>query len=433
MLKHQLHVTLYHLAKWVLERQQPTVIAVTGSVGKTSTKEAIYAVLKSKYSVRRTEGNYNNEIGLPLTVIGSTSGGRNPFKWLVIILKALAYSLWSLRYPKVLVLEMGADKPGDIKYLTSLAPAHIGILTTISDTPAHLENFKDVEQLANEKLIMLRHLGKDDIAIANLDEPFVVEALPKLKAKPFSISIKTEADLMAFDIDYAKDPMKLAYEPAVSGLRFKIRYQGSTVPVFIPGAVGLPIVYSALFAMACGLQMGMNLVDIIAALQTYQAPNGRLRLLQGKQHSVIIDDTYNSSPAAAREALTILHNMKTPGRRIAVLGMMAELGPATKRSHTALGKFLAELEIDLLVTVNKEAEVIAESAVANGFPTGMVFHYADANAAAANVPSILQPNDIILFKGSQISRLEKVVKACLEDRTMADEVLVRQYGKWKKS
>ncbi len=433
LFKRWLQTMLHHLAKWVLQRQRPIVLAVTGSVGKTSTKEAVYAVLKSKYTVRRTLENYNNEIGLPLTVIGSATGGRNPLKWLGIVLKALAYSLWPLPYPKVLVLEMGADKPGDIKYLTDLAPAHIGMLTMISDTPSHLEHFKDVEQLANEKLIMLKHLGRQDIAIANLDESFVVEALPKLKSKVFSISTKTDADLTAFDIDYAKDPMKLAYEPAASGLRFKIRYQGSIVPVFIPGAVGMPTVYSALFAMACGLQLKMNLVDIIAALQEYQGPNGRLRLLPGKQHTVLIDDTYNSSPAAAREALTILNEMKTPGRRIAVLGVMAELGAATRRSHSALGKFLANLEIDILVTVNEEAEVIAEAAIEHGFPAAMTFHYADANAAAANVPPMLQPNDIVLLKGSQISRLEKVVKTCLEDPSIADAVLVRQYGKWSKS
>jgi UDP-N-acetylmuramoyl-tripeptide--D-alanyl-D-alanine ligase len=431
-MKKWLYRLLFTLSKWVLQRQQPTILAVTGSVGKTSTKEAVYTVLKTKYHVRRTLENYNNEIGVPLTIIGSHSGGRNPFKWGMIVLKALAYSIWPLDYPKILILEMGADKPGDIKYLTDLAPAHIGMVTMISDTPSHLQNFRDVEHLAAEKLIMLKHLGKEDFAITNIDEPFVLEVMSKLKAKLFTISTKTEADLQAFDIDYAKDPMKLAYDPTLAGLRFKIRYQGSTVPVFIPGAVGLPTVYSALFALACGLQLKLNLVDMIAALQDYHGPNGRLRLLPGKQHSVIIDDTYNSSPAAAREALNILNEMKTPGRRIAVLGTMAELGSAAKRSHQALGKYLASLEIDILVTVNQEAEPIAEAAIANGFPSNMAYHYADGEAAAANVPTLLQPNDIMLVKGSQVSRLEKVVRASLADESIADQVLVRQYGRWTK-
>ncbi len=432
MFKKLLQSILYRLAKWVLHRQHPQVIAVTGSMGKTSTKDAIYTVLRHKYTVRRTLENYNNEIGLPLTIIGSHSGGRNPFAWLIIVTKALLYSIFPLTYPKILVLEMGADKPGDIKYLTGLAPAHIAMVTMISETPAHLEFFKDVDQVAQEKLIVLKHLGKEDIALANLDEPYVAAIHDKLKSKVFTISTKQEADLMAFDIDYAKDPTKVAYDPTVSGLRFKIRYQGSTVPVFIPGAVGVPTVYSAIFALACGLQLGMNLVDMITALQSYRGPNGRLRLLPGKQQTVIIDDTYNSSPAAAKEALQILHAMKTPGKRIAVLGVMAELGSFAKRSHAAIGRQIAQLEIDTLITIGPEGEWIAEAAKENGFPAAGLVHYPDTATAVTQVPTLLQPNDIILVKGSQVARLETVVKACLDHPELADQLLVRQYGKWQK-
>ncbi|MFA6474802.1 MAG: UDP-N-acetylmuramoyl-tripeptide--D-alanyl-D-alanine ligase [Patescibacteria group bacterium] len=423
---------LKHLAKLILWKQHPIIIAVTGSVGKTSTKEAILAVLKKKYSVRATVENYNNEIGVPLTIIGATSGGRNPLRWLWVCIKAIGYGLLPLPYPRVLIIEMGADKPGDIKYLTQIAPAQIGIVTAISDTPAHLQAFSDVKALAAEKLVMLRHLTKSDIAIVNLDDEFISAAQASLSAKTITISATQPADVAAVEIDYSKDPMKLAYDPKVAGTRFKVKYIGSTVPVFIPGAVGKPTVYSALFAIACGLQLGINLVDIVSALQHYHGPNGRLRLLPGKQHSVILDDTYNSSPAAAREALRILHELKTPGRRIAVLGVMAELGNSAKRSHAAIGKYLAGLEIDLLVTIGNEGDWIAEAATDNGFNPDMIHHYASAQAAAGNVAALLQPDDIILVKGSQVARLEKVVRACLEDESIASDVLVRQYGKWAK-
>lgn len=432
MLKKIVEKILYQLSKMVLRKQYPIVIGVTGSMGKTSTKDAIAAVVSRKFSVRKTPENYNNEIGVPLTIIGSDSGGRNPFKWGMIVIKALAYSLWRMAYPNVLVLEMGADKPGDIQYLTRLAPAHIGIVTMISETPAHLEFFKDVSQIAQEKLIMFKHLHKDDIAIANLDEPYVVEALPKLKSHVFTISIKQDADIFAFDIDYAHDPTKLIHDPTVDGLRFKIRYQGSTVPVFIPGAVGTPTVYSALFAIACGLQLGMNLVDIVSALHDYQGPNGRLRLLPGKRQSVLLDDTYNSSPAAAKEALQILHELKTPGRRIAVLGVMAELGAHAKRSHAAIGRMLAQLEIDQFIAVGDEGKWIGAAAIEHGFSPTTVTYAETADVAAHNLPAVLQPNDIVLVKGSQIARLEKVVKACLAHPETASAVLVRQHGKWAK-
>src|SRR3990167_7723829 len=172
-----LHIILFQLARLVLRRQKPIVIGITGSMGKTSAKDAIATVLKRKFTVRQTQENYNNEVGVPLTIIGSNTGGRNPLKWCVIFLKAVLFGLFKLNYPQVVVLEMGADKPGDIKYLTTLAPAHIGIVTMISDMPAHMQFFQDVDQLAQEKLVMLKHLKKDDIAIANLDEPYVADVL----------------------------------------------------------------------------------------------------------------------------------------------------------------------------------------------------------------------------------------------------------------
>ncbi|EKD79336.1 MAG: hypothetical protein ACD_41C00100G0001 [uncultured bacterium] len=431
-MKKMLEKLLYRLARLIIQRHQPIVIGVTGSMGKTSTKDAIATVLKKKFTVRQTPENYNNEIGMPLTIIGSTSGGRNPFVWLAIVAKALVYGLLPLNYPKVLVLEMGADKPGDIKYLTALAPANIGIVTMISDMPVHVQAFADVDHLAQEKLIMLKHLGTDDIAIANLDEPYVAAAVPSLKSKIMTISTDREADLAAFDIDYAHDPAKLAHDPTVAGLRFKMRYQGSTVPVFIPGVIGQPIVYSALYAIACGLHLEMNLVDIIAALQDYKGPNGRLRLLPGVQQSIILDDTYNSAPLAAKEALHILHELKTPGRRIAVLGVMAELGMYAKRSHAAIGRQLAQLEIDQLISVGAEGRWMGEAAIEHGYPANAVTYAETTESVVERLPTLLQPNDIVLVKGSQIARLEKVVKACLAHPETADQVLVRQHGKWPK-
>lgn len=431
-MRHTLQVILFQVARWVVRRQKPLVIGVTGSMGKTSTKDAIATVLAKKYSVRKTQENYNNEIGVPLTIIGSSSGGKNPVAWLVIFLKGLFFGLFKLPYPRVLILEMGADKPGDIKYLTTLAPANVGIVTMVSDTPVHVQAFRDVDQVAQEKLIMLRHLGKDDLAIANLDEPYVAAALPKLKSKVMTLSTNQEADLMAFDIDYSKDPTALTQQPAVAGLRFKLRYQGNTVPVFIPGVIGTPTVYSALFAIACGLHLGLNVVDMTSALHDYQGPNGRLRLLPGKNGSGLIDDTYNSSPAAAKEALQILHELRTPGRRIAVLGVMAELGSYAKRSHAAIGRQLAKLEIDQLIAVGAEGKWIGEEAIAQGYPANAVTYAETTEAVIERLPALLQPNDLVLVKGSQVVRLEKVVKACLAHPATANQVLVRQYGKWSK-
>ena len=202
------------------------------------------------------------------------------------------------------------------------------------------------------------------------------------------------------------------------------------MPVFVPGAIGQPTVYSTLFAIAGGLQLGMNLVDIVSALHDYQGPNGRLRLLPGKQQSVLLDDTYNSSPTAAKAALQILHELKTPGRRMAVLGVMAELGSYAKRSHAAIGRHLAQLEIDQLIAIGAEGRWIGEAAIEHGYPANAVTYAETTESVVERLPALLQPNDIVLVKGSQIARLEKVVQACLAHPETADQVLVRQHGKW---
>lgn len=422
---------LFWIARSIIVQRHPQVIAITGSVGKTSAKDAIATVLKTKYTVRSTPYNFNNELGVPLTIIGSTvAPGKNVFIWLQIICKGIISALLPVRYPEILVLEMGADKPGDIKYLTKLAPAQVGIVTAITDAPAHLAAYKDIEHLIKEKQIMYRHMKKQSWAIVNLDEGSSRAVAPQLHCQTMSIAIDHDADLRALDVQYSTDPA--ATTASLAGLRFKLQYQGGFVPIFIPGVVGLPSVYAALFAAAVGSIYGMNLVDISAAVQQYIPSPGRLRLLAGIHQSTLIDDTYNASPAAMRTALRILEELKTPGRRIACLGEMAELGSQTKRSHQAIGKLIAQLEIDSLVTIGEAGEWIAEGAIAGGmFPDNMQ-HYPDAITAAQALPSQLQPNDMLLVKGSQVTRLEGVVKACLEDPSQAKHLLVRQYGHWIK-
>ncbi|MFA5995037.1 MAG: UDP-N-acetylmuramoyl-tripeptide--D-alanyl-D-alanine ligase [Patescibacteria group bacterium] len=423
---------LYWLAKLVLWRQQPEIIGITGSVGKTSTKTAIAAVLSNYYSVRMSSFNYNNELGVPLTIIGSKAGGKNPLRWLGVIMRGLVYGLLPLTYPKILILEMGADHPGDIKYLTQLAPARIGMVTCIGDQPAHLAFFKDVDQLAQEKLIMLKHLTKNNWAILNLDEPYVQDVVPKLKCRTLSFSLKAEpADLQALDIDYSVWP-KTNTSHVVSGLRFKLRYQGNTVPCFVPNVVGLPAVYAAMFAIAVGLVYELNFVDMTKALQSYQAPPGRLCLISGINNTLILDDTYNASPAAMREALNVLAQLTTTGKKIACLGNMEELGSQSKRAHTLIGKRVAELKIDYLFTLGDKAESIAIAALDAGLPATAIAICKTPAELISKLTNILAPQDIVLMKGSQAMRLEKIAQALMEHPEQATKLLARQYGSWTK-
>lgn len=433
MMRAWLEYILFALARLILWRYRPEVIAVTGSVGKTSTKEAVRAVLAAHTTVRASEYNYNNELGVPLTIIGGAATGKNVWQWLGVVLRGLIYGLLPLSYPKILVLEMGADKPGDIKYLTKLAPAHIGIVTYIGDQPAHLEFFKDVEQLAQEKLVMYKHLGKTDWAIVNADEPYSKVISTKLKCKLFTIAVHDEsAELQAFDVDYSAQPEAEA-GAKVAGLRFKLRYKSNTIPVFIPGVIGTPAVYAALFALAVGLLHDHNLVASAQALQqNYQAPPGRMRLIRGQNRSVIIDDSYNASPAAMREALAVLQRLQSSGRKFACLGNMEELGAQSKRAHTLIGQKVATLQIDELFTFGDKAEGIAMAAVDAGLSPEAIHICATREVMIEQLQQRLQPHDIVLIKGSQSMRFEKVVAAVMDEPMTAKAQLARQYGNWTK-
>lgn len=431
-MKNILEKILYYLSRLILWRQHPDVVGITGSVGKTSAKEAVYTVLASRYKVRRNIRNYNNEIGVPLTIIGSDTGGRNPIRWLWIINKALLYGLLPLSYPDILVLEMGADHPGDIKYLTKLAPARIGIVTAIGEQPSHIEFFRDVDHLAKEKLIMCKHVSKEGWVIINLDDSRIREAATNFKSQIVSIGIDHEADLRAVEIQYSHNPREIVQSSHIAGLRFKLEYKGSIVPFFIPRVVGIPQVYATLIAAAVGITYDMNLVEVSEAMKQYESPRGRMNLVAGKQQSLIIDDSYNSSPAAVYEALEVFNKIESPSQRIICLGNLEELGSQSKRAHTLIGKAISQIEVDYLITVGDKGKWISEAAIANGLPAAAVAHCEDVSEAIQYAGSRVKPFSVILVKGSQSARLEKVVKSLMAEPQRAKELLVRQYGHWTK-
>ncbi len=390
-------------------------------------------MLQKKYQVRASPANYNNEIGLPLTIIGASGGGRNPVRWLMVVLRAVATGLWPgwpLSYPAMLVLEMAADKPGDLRYLLRLAPPDVGLVTAITAQPTHLQNFKTVDAVVKEKLTMYKNLPKLARGIVNMDEPELQTVPEQAKFQAFTVGIEHPAELMAAEINcvFGDD---LPVDKI--GMRFKFHYQGNVVPCFIPGVIGRPIIYSALFAAAVGILYDINLIDITTALRSYQAPAGRMKVLAGKNQSVIIDDTYNAAPAAVQAALQTIKELPTTGRKIVCLGEMAELGEQASAAHRMIGEQVAKTEIDRLVVVGAAGKLIAAAAIKHGLPEEAVQQFTDVAAAGQALVQQLQPHDLLLVKGSQVARLEKVVAATLAQPELAEKLLVRQYGNWRKS
>jgi UDP-N-acetylmuramoyl-tripeptide--D-alanyl-D-alanine ligase len=423
---------LKHFATRALKRFKPRVVGVTGSVGKTSTKEAIYTVLVAKFRVRKSEKNYNNEIGIPLTVLGIESGGSSIVGWAIVIMRAIFISFFSSRkkYPEILVIEMGADRPGDIRYLVNFLKPEIGVITTIGIS--HLEYFKDRKQIAREKGNLVRVLNKEDLAVLNYDDLEVREMKEIVKSKKILYGFSENADVRASDIffGYEKVPDNLGGEvDKIRGISFKLSYEGATMPVRLVRSIGRPQIYSVLAAAAVGIHFGMNLLEISEAVKNFQPPVGRLNIIDGIKNSIIIEDSYNAAPQSTLAALEVLEKIKAR-RKIAALGNMLELGADTEIGHREIGKRVAEVA-HILFAVGDKAQFIADEAVRSGLDKNNVFCYGSSSRAGKEIQRIIEEGDVILVKGSQGARMEKISEEIIRTPEEADKLLPRQSAEWK--
>ncbi|MEK7131544.1 MAG: UDP-N-acetylmuramoyl-tripeptide--D-alanyl-D-alanine ligase [Patescibacteria group bacterium] len=417
------------MSKKILKKYKPDIVGITGSVGKTSAKEAIAAVLQNKFTVRRSTKNYNNEIGLPLTIIGvDKTPGKSIWGWVTVLLKAKKIILKrDKNYPEILVLEMGADKPGDIEYLTEFAPCKVGVLTFISH--AHTEFFKTLKKIAQEKRIIISHLRQDGFAVLNFDNELVMQSVSTTKAEVVTYGFKEGADLRVTDVNILKDE-QIGWP---TGLNFKVLYKGSVVPVYLPGVIAKSAISAALSGLAVGTVFGVNLVEGAQALSKLEGLPGRMRLIPGIKNTLIIDDTYNSSPEAAKAALEALAQVaiKDGAERYAVLGDMLELGLETENFHRELGFKVAELGVDNLITVGEAAKYIAQAAKEAGLDEHRATSFANSREAGRFLQEKLKEGDVVLAKGSQGGRLEKLVKEIMAEPLLAHSLLARQSKEWQ--
>jgi len=407
----------------VLKKFNPGIIAITGSNGKSSTKEAIACVLQGKFSVLSSPGNYNTEIGVPLAIL-ERKIPRFFWLWPLTIVQCYLYSLFRRHYYQKVVLEMAADKPGDIKYLTSFIKPEVSVLTSIG--PSHLELFKTIEAVAQEKRILLQRTRKNGFLCLNKDDPKVVKASQGLSQKIIWYGIGNKADVWASDI-----------EQNLSGIKFNIHYQNDSLPIILYNVLGKHLIYPALAAVACGLIYKINLGKAIARLKTLKFPPGRMRIIEGIRESKIIDDSYNANPASMKSALSTLMDLDKQKvikrRKIGVLGTMNELGDYERKGHEEVGEEAAKI-LDYLITVGKPAnKYLAGRAIEKGLPTQNVFRFSRSVEAGQFLKKFIHDRDIILVKGSQNNvRTEWVVEQIMEHPEKAKDLLVRQNPPWKK-
>lgn len=424
-MKKILQKILLMLSQAILKKYEPKVIGITGSIGKSSAKEAVFAVLKNKFRVRQNIKNYNNEIGLPLTIIGQVSPGKSIFGWLKVFYSAIKMIIIEQSdYPEILILEMGIDRVGDMSYLVELAPVDIGIVTNVG--PVHLEYFKTIEKIAKEKSILVSKLKPNGWGILNVDSEKVAEMKNVVKGRFLTYGINREAMVSALEVN-------LSYQDdSIMGTSFKLSHNGKVVPVLLSGILAEHLVYAALAAASVGVIMEMNLIEIAEALKQFTPPLGRMKLLDGVKKTKIIDDSYNASPEAVLAAINVLSQINVSGRKFAVLGDMLELGDYEKPGHEAVGQAVVLAGIDYLVTVGDRARIMADSARRVGINNENIIEFDDSVKAGEWLYGQVKPGDLILVKGSQGMRMERVSKMLLAEPQRAKELLVRQDESWLK-
>lgn len=418
-------------ARFVIRRYHPRIVGVTGSVGKTSTKDAIATVLGASFRTRGSRKSFNNELGVPLTILGRDTAGRSLTGWFRNIFEGLWLALGHEPYPEWLVLEIGADAPGDIRAVTKWLTFDIAVLTRLPETPVHVEFFSSVEELWNEKMVLPRSIAPGrGVVVLNHDDPAVIALKPELEGRHvISYGFHPEADVRASNesLLYEEDA---AGKKTLVGMSFRVDYGGSTVPIRLAGTAGSHQIYALLAALAVGASQGLNIVTMAEACTRHEPPAGRLRILPAVRGGLILDDSYNSSPVALEAALRTLGEIKDAPRTIAVLGDMMELGEHTIPAHREAGKHVATVA-DFLITVGPRARFIAEAAEAAGLDRGHITSFDDALAAGAFLQNLLKPGDLVLVKGSQAVRLEKTVEEIMAEPERKRELLVRQGAEWQ--
>ena len=416
-------------SKKIIKKYQPKVIGITGSVGKTGTKTYIEFVLQNKFRVRASIKNYNNEFGLPLSIIGIISPGKNIWGWFKVFGRALKLLIIKDKnYPEVLILEMGIDRIGDMDYLLSIIKPDIGILTNISHS--HIEYFGTLEQIKKEKYKLLKNLNKNGIAILNSDNSHLKELIPELKSITCSYGLNEGADFRAKDISFVlpEDLLRADFY----GINFKLEHEGSIVPINLARAVSYSSIYSSLASLAVGFYLGLNIIEMAEYLNDIIPIIGRMNILPGIKNSIIIDDTYNASPESTLNALKTMEVIpKTMGRKIVILGDMLELGDYSDEGHSIVGKKIAEMKIDALFLIGSLAEKIGQTAIKSGFDKNNVFNFSKTEDALEFIKNGILSNDLIMVKASQGMRLEKIVKTIMLEPQKADKLLVRQGVEWQ--
>ncbi len=406
-------------ARAVIRRYRPQIVMITGSVGKTSTKDAVAAALSERFFVRASAKSFNSEFGVPFTVFGVDNPWDDPLRWFSVAKSTLALLFLPNHYPNMLVLEVGADRPGDISRILHIATPDAVVVTRLPEIPVHVEAYASPEAVREEEFSPAYALAAGAPLIIPADDPYALDGALRTPARAISYGVSESAGVRLLDIGFYES------EGTVAGMQAVLCVGGEQETLVVKGSIGRTQVFPAAAALAVAIAFGISRPEALRALEHYEPPPGRGRIFRGKNGSILIDDSYNASPAAVEEALATLKAFPRALRRIAVLGDMLELGRYSVAEHERISA-LAAASADVVVAVGIRARAFAS---AKEGAEAILFE--NARAAALALPAFVREGDIVLIKGSQSIRTERIVESLLADPADAAR-LVRQERAWKR-
>lgn len=414
-------------AKIVLKRHRPKIVAITGSVGKTSTKDAAAAALSAFRSVRQSYKSFNSDLGIPLTILDLPNGWNNPFVWTKNIFLGLWTALFSREYPEWLILEVGAEKPGDVERPARWIKPDVVILTRLSKVPVHVEFFASPEEVWREKRFLVEALKPQGLLVYNQDDEDVV-SMARMCQRRTGFGVDNQADVKLRQGSILYEKSDIYTRP--KGMALEIGYRDMSFPATIKETIGDGQIYPVLAAFALATSLGFDPASVSKALSGYEAPRGRMRIISGIKNSIIIDDTYNSSPVALNRSLNTLEKIEVRGKKIAILGDMKELGDFSETEHKIAGEYAAKFA-DILLLVGQEARFFVEGALMGGMHESKILQFESSREAGKKAEHIIEEGDVVLVKGSQSVRMEKAVEEIMLEPNKKERLLVRQESEWR--
>lgn len=366
---------LHSLARWYRNRFCAEFVAVTGSTGKTTTKNMIASVLSKRFSVIKTPGNYNNQIGLPLTIMQMDATHQAG------------------------VIEMGMSSFGEIRALMEIVRPRVSVITNIG--MSHIEKLGSRENILKAKMEILQGMAENSVAVVNGDDELLRKGTAAIDTPVVYFGIES-GEYRAVRIDMLGEKRS----------EYTLRAEGKEYPVSIPAA-GRHNIYNSLAAIAVGRAFGMDFEEIILGLEDLEEEKMRLVITDGPGGIKIINDTYNASPDSMKSALEVLR-MAEGGRKIAVLADMFEMGQFAEEGHRLVGGYAVENGVDILITVGPNSKYIAQGAMTHGMKRNSIYSFEHKKDAGQLLETLITKGDVILFKGSRGMQMEELVHSILE-------------------